>query len=69
MCVISSVSVSFDVAKDFYSHSNWVELGKKYPNANLIRSDVSVGNVAGEKQTAALDCGRCSVARNAGMPA
>lgn len=34
--------------KDFYSHSNWVEMGKKSPNANLLRSDTSIGNIAGE---------------------
>lgn len=34
--------------KDFYSHSNWVELGKKSPNANLLMSDTSIGNIAGE---------------------
>lgn len=59
------MAVLFDVSKDFYSHSNWVELGKKYPNANLIRSDNSIGNIAGEEQTATVD----SVERNAGMSA
>lgn len=34
--------------KDFYSHSNWVELGKKVPNSNLLRSDTSIGNIAGK---------------------
>ena len=41
---------SVDV-KDFYSHSNWVKLGYKLPNANLIRSDTSIGNVAGTRLT------------------
>lgn len=67
MCVVRRVAVLCDVARDFYSHSNWVELGSKYPNANLIRSDSRIGNIAGEKQAASLDCGRCSVARNARM--
>lgn len=60
-------AVLCDVAKDFYSHSNWVELGRKQPNANLIRSDSSIGKIAGEGQTASLGCGRCPVAGNAGM--
>lgn len=34
--------------KDFYSHSNWVELGNKVPNSNLLRSDTSIGNIAGK---------------------
>lgn len=34
--------------KDFYSHSNWVELGNKVPYANLIKSDTSIGNIAGK---------------------
>lgn len=38
------------IPKDFYSHSNWVELGKKFPNSNLIRSDTSIGNIAGKKK-------------------
>lgn len=37
--------------KDFYSHSNWVELGKKVPNSNLLRSDTSIGNIAGMQMT------------------
>lgn len=37
--------------KDFYSHSNWVELGKKVPNSNLLRSDTSIGNIAGKQMT------------------
>eukprot|EP00063_Salmo_salar_P062650 XP_014037485.1 PREDICTED: von Willebrand factor A domain-containing protein 7-like [Salmo salar] len=33
--------------QDFYSHSNWIELGNRFPNSNLIRSDVSdIGPVA-----------------------
>ncbi|XP_052385233.1 von Willebrand factor A domain-containing protein 7-like isoform X1 [Oncorhynchus keta] len=34
--------------QDFYSHSNWMELGNRFPHSNLIRSDVSdIGPVAG----------------------
>lgn len=45
----------FSNLKDFYSHSNWVELGNKVPNANLIRSDTSIGNIAG-KDWSFADC-------------
>ncbi|XP_071195901.1 von Willebrand factor A domain-containing protein 7-like isoform X2 [Salvelinus alpinus] len=35
--------------QDFYSHSNWIELGNRFPHSNLIRSDVSdIGPVAGK---------------------
>ena len=42
---------SFVTLKDFYSHSNWVELGNTVPNSNLIRSDTSIGNIAGMEIT------------------
>ncbi|KAL2097380.1 hypothetical protein ACEWY4_006587 [Coilia grayii] len=32
---------------DFYSHSNWVELGNKSPYATLLRADLPINNVAG----------------------
>lgn len=35
--------------KDFYSHSNWVELGNARPNSNLIRAVSSIGNIAGKE--------------------
>ncbi|KAG9332284.1 hypothetical protein JZ751_015445 [Albula glossodonta] len=36
--------------QDFYSHSNWIELGSKRPNTNLIRPDptLPIGNLAGK---------------------
>ncbi|KAM8741550.1 von Willebrand factor A domain-containing protein 7-like [Acanthopagrus schlegelii] len=42
--------------QDFYSHSNWVELGNKVPNANLIRSDTSIGNIADESRATCRNC-------------
>nr|XP_043898355.1 von Willebrand factor A domain-containing protein 7-like isoform X1 [Solea senegalensis] len=42
--------------QDFYSHSNWVELGKNGPNANLIRSDVSIGIIADESRATCRNC-------------
>lgn len=44
--------------KDFYSHSNWVELGNKFPNPNLIRTDTNIGNLAG-KEMAQCDICLC----------
>ncbi|KAI1887898.1 hypothetical protein AGOR_G00195230 [Albula goreensis] len=36
----------FHTLQDFYSHSNWIELGNKRPNSNLIRPDLPIGNLA-----------------------
>jgi len=33
--------------KDFYSHSNWVELGNNAPYSTLIRPDQPLENLAG----------------------
>ncbi|KAM8898612.1 von Willebrand factor A domain-containing protein 7-like isoform 1-T3 [Spinachia spinachia] len=42
--------------QDFYSHSNWVELGNKLPNPNLIRSDTSIGNIADKNRATCRSC-------------
>nr|XP_046266994.1 von Willebrand factor A domain-containing protein 7-like [Scatophagus argus] len=42
--------------QDFYSHSNWVELGNKAPNSNLLRSDTSIGNIAEESRATCRSC-------------
>ncbi|CAL8266051.1 unnamed protein product [Merluccius merluccius] len=31
--------------QDFYSHSNWIELGKEIPNNNLITVGTNIGNI------------------------
>ncbi|XP_074528550.1 von Willebrand factor A domain-containing protein 7-like [Halichoeres trimaculatus] len=46
----------FHSLQDFYSHSNWVELGMKFPNPNLLRSDVSIGNLADETRATCRNC-------------
>ncbi|KAK2828248.1 hypothetical protein Q5P01_019282 [Channa striata] len=42
--------------QDFYSHSNWVELGYKAPNSNLIRSDTNIGNIAAKSRATCRSC-------------
>lgn len=42
--------------QDFYSHSNWVEIGNTAPNANLIRSDTSIGNIAAPGRATCRNC-------------
>ncbi|XP_065121567.1 von Willebrand factor A domain-containing protein 7-like [Paramisgurnus dabryanus] len=47
--------------QDFYSHSNWVELGNKSPYANLIRPDLNIENIADSTMPTCSDCasGNC----------
>ncbi|XP_051758261.1 von Willebrand factor A domain-containing protein 7-like [Ctenopharyngodon idella] len=42
--------------QDFYSHSNWVELGNKSPYANLIRPDLNIENIADVAMPTCSDC-------------
>nr|XP_046186079.1 von Willebrand factor A domain-containing protein 7-like isoform X2 [Oncorhynchus gorbuscha]XP_046186089.1 von Willebrand factor A domain-containing protein 7-like isoform X2 [Oncorhynchus gorbuscha]XP_046186098.1 von Willebrand factor A domain-containing protein 7-like isoform X2 [Oncorhynchus gorbuscha] len=43
--------------QDFYSHSNWIELGNRFPHSSLIRSDVSdIGPVADKDTPTCRSC-------------
>nr|XP_020451861.1 von Willebrand factor A domain-containing protein 7-like [Monopterus albus] len=42
--------------QDFYSHSNWVELGYKEPFINLIRPDLPLENLADVNTATCSDC-------------
>ncbi|XP_026100494.1 von Willebrand factor A domain-containing protein 7-like [Carassius auratus] len=42
--------------QDFYSHSNWVELGNQMPYANLIRPDLKIENIADIAMPTCSDC-------------
>ncbi|XP_072318599.1 von Willebrand factor A domain-containing protein 7-like [Eucyclogobius newberryi] len=42
--------------QDFYSHSNWVELGYKEPYLNLIRPDLPIENIADVNTPTCRDC-------------
>uniref|UniRef100_A0A1A8RPC7 von Willebrand factor A domain containing 7 n=1 Tax=Nothobranchius rachovii TaxID=451742 RepID=A0A1A8RPC7_9TELE len=48
--------------QDFYSHSNWVELGYKEPYISLIRPDLPLENLADVSTATCRDCvsGQCS---------
>ncbi|XP_026856241.2 von Willebrand factor A domain-containing protein 7 [Electrophorus electricus] len=48
--------------QDFYSHSNWVELGNKRTYVNLIRPDLTIHNIADVNTSTCSDCatGTCS---------
>ena len=42
--------------QDFYSHSNWVEMGMTAPNDVLAREGMKIANVARPDQPTCLDC-------------
>ncbi|XP_030294743.1 von Willebrand factor A domain-containing protein 7-like [Sparus aurata] len=42
--------------QDFYTHSNWVELGNTLPNTNLIRSGTRIGNIAAYSRATCRNC-------------
>ncbi|XP_041957562.1 von Willebrand factor A domain-containing protein 7 [Alosa sapidissima] len=42
--------------QDFYSHSNWVELGNRGPYMNLFRQDLPIDNVADIDTPTCNDC-------------
>ncbi|KAF3687217.1 von Willebrand factor A domain-containing protein 7 Protein G7c Precursor [Channa argus] len=44
--------------QDFYSHSNWVELGYQEPYLNLIRPDLPLENLAEYNTPTCSDCAR-----------
>ncbi|XP_068178147.1 von Willebrand factor A domain-containing protein 7-like isoform X2 [Antennarius striatus] len=44
----SALGEIFHTLQDFYSHSNWVELGKNSPYSSLIRPDQPLENLAGK---------------------
>ncbi|XP_041864762.1 uncharacterized protein LOC121654612 [Melanotaenia boesemani] len=52
----SNLGVILHPLQDFYSHSNWVEIGNNLPNSNLIRADTSIGNIAAKSRPTCRNC-------------
>ncbi|XP_056450920.1 von Willebrand factor A domain-containing protein 7-like [Gadus chalcogrammus] len=42
--------------QDFYSHSNWVELGNRSPHPSLLRADADLGSMAAESRPTCRNC-------------
>ncbi|KAM9332568.1 von Willebrand factor A domain-containing protein 7-like [Pholidichthys leucotaenia] len=42
--------------QDFYSHTNHLELGKLFPNSNLIKSKASIGKIADKSRPTCRSC-------------
>ncbi|XP_053478035.1 von Willebrand factor A domain-containing protein 7-like isoform X1 [Ictalurus furcatus] len=45
--------------QDFYSHSNWIELGKREPYSNLIKPDTPISNIADSETCSKCNDGVC----------
>ncbi|KAM4726270.1 LOW QUALITY PROTEIN: von Willebrand factor A domain-containing protein 7-like [Anableps anableps] len=46
----SSLGRILHTLQDFYSHSNWVEIGNQFPNTNLIRASAHIENIAAKNR-------------------
>nr|XP_043898266.1 von Willebrand factor A domain-containing protein 7-like isoform X1 [Solea senegalensis] len=46
----------FHTLQDFYSHSNWVEIGNKNPNTNLIKVNADIGKTADKDRATCRSC-------------
>ncbi|KAG7516488.1 hypothetical protein JOB18_032814 [Solea senegalensis] len=46
----------FHTLQDFYSHSNWVEMGNKNPNTNLIKVNKDIGKTADKDRATCRSC-------------
>ncbi|XP_063075245.1 von Willebrand factor A domain-containing protein 7-like [Engraulis encrasicolus] len=51
-----SLGQTLHTLQDFYSHSNWIELGRRVPFSALIKPDVEINNIAG---IGTPTCGNC----------
>eukprot|EP00063_Salmo_salar_P090528 XP_014065363.1 PREDICTED: von Willebrand factor A domain-containing protein 7-like isoform X2 [Salmo salar] len=54
--------------QDFYSHSNWVDLGYTEPYTNLIRPDLPLENLADVKTPTCSDCANGGFCSNSILP-
>ncbi|KAM4726269.1 von Willebrand factor A domain-containing protein 7-like [Anableps anableps] len=52
----SSLGTILHTLQDFYSHSNWVEIGNTFPNSNLIRANAPVGEIAAITRETCRSC-------------
>ncbi|KAK3572594.1 hypothetical protein QTP86_000406 [Hemibagrus guttatus] len=46
VCKLRALQQGQDFVLDFYSHSNWIELGKREPYSNLIKPETPISNIA-----------------------
>ncbi|KAL2097352.1 hypothetical protein ACEWY4_006559 [Coilia grayii] len=52
-----SLGQTLHTLQDFYSHSNWIELGQRVPFSALIKSDAVISNIA---DVGTPTCGDCN---------
>uniref|UniRef100_A0A8C6T049 von Willebrand factor A domain-containing protein 7-like n=1 Tax=Neogobius melanostomus TaxID=47308 RepID=A0A8C6T049_9GOBI len=42
--------------QDFYSHSNWIEMGNVHPNTGLIKKNATIGNITAKDRPTCRNC-------------
>ncbi|XP_055082969.1 von Willebrand factor A domain-containing protein 7-like isoform X3 [Periophthalmus magnuspinnatus] len=52
----SKIGEILHTLQDFYSHSNWIEMGNDKPNSNVISKQGSIGKIADKKRPTCRDC-------------
>ncbi|XP_041964174.1 von Willebrand factor A domain-containing protein 7 isoform X2 [Alosa sapidissima] len=57
-----SLGAACHTLQDFYSHSNWIEMGNRVPFSKLIRPDMPLDNLAGPDRATCRNCtgGNCT---------
>ncbi|KAG5285814.1 hypothetical protein AALO_G00007750 [Alosa alosa] len=57
-----SLGAACHTLQDFYSHSNWIEMGNRVPFSQLIRPDMPLDNLAGPDRATCRNCtgGNCT---------
>ncbi|CAL4093811.1 unnamed protein product, partial [Meganyctiphanes norvegica] len=50
------LGLSLTAIQDFYSHTNWIELGNEEFNRNLGLTGATIDNVASQREETCLDC-------------
>ncbi|KAM6907233.1 von Willebrand factor A domain-containing protein 7-like [Xenentodon cancila] len=61
---VSTLGRLLHTLQDFYSHSNWVELGNQVPNSNLIRPNADIGRIAAKTRATCRNCNRLDCKNN-----
>ncbi|XP_062409233.1 von Willebrand factor A domain-containing protein 7-like isoform X2 [Sardina pilchardus] len=51
-----TLGVTLHTLQDFYSHSNWIEMGQRVPFSALIKPDAIIRNIADENTPTCRDC-------------
>ncbi|XP_067874700.1 von Willebrand factor A domain-containing protein 7-like isoform X2 [Heterodontus francisci] len=53
---LKNLGTMLHTLQDFYSHSNWIELGYRIPHSNLIKPGATIGTIAEKTQRTCTEC-------------